>query len=36
MMRKSFSQGILPLTMILTGCTMAPDYHRPALPVAAH
>ncbi|WP_305038624.1 efflux transporter outer membrane subunit [Erwinia sorbitola] len=36
MMRKAFSLGILPLTMILAGCTMAPDYHRPALPVAAH
>ncbi|MTD28308.1 efflux transporter outer membrane subunit [Erwinia sp. J316] len=35
-MRKAFSLGILPLTMILAGCTMAPDYHRPALPVAAH
>ena len=36
MMRKSFTLGIVPLAMILAGCTMEPDYHRPALPVAAH
>ena len=36
MMRKSFSLGAVALALILAGCTLEPDYQRPALPVAAH
>lgn len=36
MMRNAFSLGMLPLAIILAGCTMEPDYQRPALPVAGH
>lgn len=38
MQRKTYSLAVLPLAMmlVLSGCTMEPDYHRPALPVAAH
>jgi len=38
MQRKTYSLAVLPLAMmlVLSGCTMEPDYHRPALPVAEH
>jgi len=36
MMRKSLTLGVVPLALIMAGCTMEPDYHRPALPVATH
>lgn len=38
MMHNSFSRRIIALTvgLALGGCTMEPDYQRPALPVAAH
>ena len=35
MMHKTLSMGLLPILM-LVGCTMEPDYHRPSLPVAGH
>lgn len=35
MMLKTFSMGLLPMLM-LAGCSMEPDYQRPALPVAGH
>lgn len=36
MMHKAFSLGVLPLALLLalSGCTLQPDYQRPALPVA--
>ncbi|QUG74496.1 efflux transporter outer membrane subunit [Erwinia sp. E602] len=36
MTHKAFSLGVLPLALLLalSGCTMQPDYQRPALPVA--
>ncbi|WP_338557950.1 efflux transporter outer membrane subunit [Erwinia sp. E_sp_B01_3] len=38
MLRKTFSLAALPVAvmLVLSGCTMEPDYQRPALPVAAH
>lgn len=38
MQRQRYSLPVLPLAMmlVLSGCTMEPEYHRPALPVAAH
>lgn len=35
MMHKALSMGLLPMLM-LAGCTMEPDYHRPSLPVVGH
>lgn len=35
MMHKYLSMGLLPL-LVLAGCTMEPNYKRPALPVASH
>ncbi len=38
MLHKTFSLAVLPVAvmLVLSGCTMEPNYQRPALPVAAH
>ena len=32
---KTFRMALLPLAMVLAGCTLAPHYQRPAMPVDA-